>query len=436
MIIKLKNVLTIYISPDHNEKYHNRKIHMDNLLKKLGFTNIIHYKSSTEKYPFCLNNATIDIFSKYQPPFLLLEDDIDSNFDTIPDELNIPDVSDAFYLGFSKHGGHKYNNYNEGPSIFSHYNDELLKVENSLSAHAILYLSSSYIHNLRNLLITKPTFYNDVIMSQIQSNYNIYCYKHCYFYQKKELDGHEDSTKIIVYPTKSNITVTFVSAFLNINNCDTTKYFPYFERLAKSGVLIALFMDKNYKEFGEYIIKKYLNVKIIKYITIDDLYVKELVKNKDLPLNRNNQKDTKDYLTLINNKIYFVNEAMNINIYSTEMFSWIDFRIFHIFDDDQKIYNKLDEISVRKFTNQTIFFSGNLSNKNNIVDQVNWRYLGGFFIIDKNNIKILVNETTKILNNLDKLTWEVNIWGILEYENIFNFGWYYSDHNNSLILNL
>ena len=45
MIIKLKNILTIYISPDHNEKYHNRKIHMDNLLTKLGFTNIIHYIS-------------------------------------------------------------------------------------------------------------------------------------------------------------------------------------------------------------------------------------------------------------------------------------------------------------------------------------------------------------------------------------------------------
>ena len=138
----------------------------------------------------------------------------------------------------------------------------------------------------------------------------------------------------------------------------------------------------------------------------------------------------------MNNKIYFINEAMEVNLYLTDIFSWIDFRIFHIFSDDTIIYDKLNELSIKNYTNEKIYFPGNLQIKNNIVDSINWRFLGGFFIIDTNNIIKLVNETSILLNNLDKLTWEVNIWSILEHMNIFNFNWYYSDHNNLLILNI
>lgn len=446
MIINLKNILTIFICPNHNDKYHLRKIHMDDLLHKLGFTNIIHYKSSTEKYPFCLNNATIDIFSKYKPPFLLLEDDIEYNFDSIPDELIIPDNTDAFYLGLSKVGGHKYNNYDDGESKFMKTtNDNILKIENMLSAHAILYITPKYIKNLRNLLITKPTFYNDVIMSQNQSKYNVYCYNYCYFYQANEYDGHEEATRFkplatdvpLVTDVASLKTLTYVTAFLNINNCDVNQYFPYFEQLAKSGIPLVLFMDENYKEFGEYIIQIYSNVKIIKYITKNDLYVNQFIKNKELPSIRNEKKDTSDYLSLMNNKIYFVEEAMKTNIYSTNTFAWIDFRIFHVFSNDyEQLYNKLYELSIRNYEEKSIYFPGNLEVKKNIVDSINWRFLGGFFILDKNSIINLTNETSKLVSNMNRISWEVNIWAILEYNNIFNFGWYFADHNNLLILNL
>jgi hypothetical protein len=113
-------------------------------------------------------------------------------------------------------------------------------------------------------------------MSQNQYKYNIYCYKHCYFYQAIEFDGQEVPTRITVPINEINgsineintqPTITFVTAFLNINNCDINHYFPYFERLAKSKIPIVLFMDINYKEYSEFLIKTYSNVKIIKYIT-------------------------------------------------------------------------------------------------------------------------------------------------------------------------
>jgi len=406
---------------------------MDELLKKLGFNNIVHFKSSTEKYPFCLNNATIEILSKYKPPFLLLEDDIEFT-DFFIDEINIPDTTDAFYLGLSSRGSHQYNNYDVGSSKFKNYSETLLKIENMLSAHAILYINPNYIQHLRNLLITKPTYYNDVIMSQIQTNYNIYCFKNSYFYQSLKFDGHEDATKITV---SANVTtLTYVTAFLNINNNDTNNYFPYFEKLAKTNIPIVLFMDKNYIEYGHYLIKTYSNVKILKYITKDDLQINKYIQNKQLPLNRNLNKDTADYLALMNNKIFFVKEAMDANLFTTDTFAWIDFRIFHIFSDNNiEINKKLNDLSFQLYSTENIisYFPGNLEHKKYIVDFVNWRFLGGFFIMNKNAIIKLIKETTNLLIILPILTWEVNIWAILEHNNLFDFGWYYADHNKSII---
>jgi hypothetical protein len=128
---------------------------------------------------------------------------------------------------------------------------------------------------------------------------------------------------------------------------------------------------------------------------------------------------------------------MKTNIYSTNTFAWIDFRIFHVFSNDyEQLYNKLYELSIRNYEEKSIYFPGNLEVKKNIVDSINWRFLGGFFILDKNSIINLTNETSKLVSNMNRISWEVNIWAILEYNNIFNFGWYFADHNNLLILNL
>jgi hypothetical protein len=430
MIIKLKEIPVIYISPDHNEKYHKRKLHMDQLLIKLEFKNIIHYKSSNEKYPNCLNNATIDIFSKYQPPFLLLEDDINET-QNIPEMLEIPDDTDAFYLGLSSGGGHGEHNYDYGNSQFKNINHNLFKVNNMLSTHAILYITSNYILNIRNQLITKPTYYNDVIISQIQHKFNIYCHNESYFYQAKEFEGHEDATKI-----KLNNSVIFVTAFININNSSVEyvekNYFYYFEQLAQKGIPIILFLDSEYTEYGNNIIKKYSNITIIRYLTKNDLHINKLKISKELPKNRNGKKDTEDYLKLMNNKIYFIQEAMST--YKYDYYAWVDFRIFHILPSNSEINNKFIKISNTCYFSKSTYFPGALNYKNAIFDQINWRFLGGFFIIHKDQINNLVNETTKLLETIPILTWEVNLWGILEYNKLFDFGWYLADHNESILL--
>ena len=137
--MKITDFKVVYICPDHNEKYHTRKLHMDSLLTSMGFKDIIHFKSGTESYPDCLGIAIKDILTMYmEEPFLLLEDDIESinyiNFDYVEN-------ADAIYFGLSKWKGSFIKNIDDGPAEFQPYSINQVRILNMLSGHAILFIS-------------------------------------------------------------------------------------------------------------------------------------------------------------------------------------------------------------------------------------------------------------------------------------------------------
>lgn len=180
--MELKNIKTFYICPDHNEKYHGRKLHMDNLLTKLGFTNFHHYKSSTDSYPKCLCDATIDILkNNLDEPILILEDDIEY---TGYNDISFDSTIDALYIGLSKSGGHPIINIHDGPSLFEQYSNSQVRVINMLGGHAIIYISRKYKEAVIDSLERMGnTYYNDVLFSRIQKYYMILANKIPSFYQ-------------------------------------------------------------------------------------------------------------------------------------------------------------------------------------------------------------------------------------------------------------
>jgi hypothetical protein len=202
--MKIANLKTIYICPDHNEKYHTRKVHMDNMLNTLGFKNFTYYKSSTDNYPTCLNKATIDILeNNLDTPVLILEDDIEwTGINEVAFDPNI----DAIYLGLSKSAGHPTNNIHLGESIFEKWSDTQVKIINMLSAHAILYISKTYKQAVIESLKNNMLFYNDIVISRLQFKFNVLANKKCVFYQSHKFnDGMhvENETKIEVNHTLS-----------------------------------------------------------------------------------------------------------------------------------------------------------------------------------------------------------------------------------------
>ena len=185
--MKLQDLKVIFICPEHNEKYIKRKTHMTNLLEKIGFKNIIHYKSSSLKYPQCLTLATIDILTKYNSePILLLEDDVEytgiDSFDYVAD-------ADAIYFGVSRSGGHPRLNTHQGGCKVVPYSINQVRVMNMLTTHAILYISSKYKNAVIDQLKKHLLNHSDVMISRLQPNFRVLANKAPSFYQAAHLNN-------------------------------------------------------------------------------------------------------------------------------------------------------------------------------------------------------------------------------------------------------
>lgn len=194
--INLLNIPVYFICPDHNDKYTQRKNHMFNLLKSNGFNNINHFKSGNENYPLCLSKALLTIINKHinNEPILILEDDIKINNNlsinnnlgnTNLFNIDIPSFTDAFYLGISKSAGSTTINSHDGPSKFDAFSNDIVRVINMLSGHAILFCSEKYKRAICSVLtsLCQTAFHTDVAMSRIQRLFNVFAFKNPIFYQ-------------------------------------------------------------------------------------------------------------------------------------------------------------------------------------------------------------------------------------------------------------
>jgi hypothetical protein len=184
---KVSKIPVVYICPDSNEKYSERKVRTHNLLEKMGFQQIKHYKSSSVEYPKCLSSANIDILSNNldDNPLLVVEDDIAwTGIETV----SIPADADCMYVGFSVFAGHHERDINSGSCIVNSMCDNIHRVINMLSTHAIIYISKRFKEATIDCLkkASESGYNTDVMMSRILKNFNVYINNSPIFYQDDE----------------------------------------------------------------------------------------------------------------------------------------------------------------------------------------------------------------------------------------------------------
>jgi hypothetical protein len=196
--MRIQDFKVVYICPDHNEKYHARKLHMDEMLTAVGFKDIVHFKSGTEGYPRCLANANVEILTRYMnEPILLLEDDVEF---TGVDEFDFVHGADAIYFGLSRCASHPTGNYNEGTCKVTPYSSTQVRVQNMLGTHAIMYITPSYkqavIDKLKDCI-----GHTDIAITRIQPNFRILANRQPSFYQSDMYNapGHDNNyTRFVI----------------------------------------------------------------------------------------------------------------------------------------------------------------------------------------------------------------------------------------------
>jgi hypothetical protein len=124
---------------------------------------------------------------------------------------------------------------------------------------------------------------------------------------------------------------TYVTAIYNLDErkyCTTEMYLNYFKELADTEINIHLFLQpKLYDEYIQVIGER--NTVFITKLEFEDLLFYKQLHGLEisLPIYRNPEKDTLDYMILINSKVEFVKRAIDTNVYNSNHFSWIDFGI-------------------------------------------------------------------------------------------------------------
>jgi len=252
-------------------------------------------------------------------------------------------------------------------------------------------------------------------------------------------------------------TTTFVSAFMNIYetpfmNKDLEWRFMQFHKLCQTGIPLAVFCSRDCEDyFRSTILTQYSNVVLLDVLDLSDTWTyktyekvqEELNGAIELPNSRNTDKDTKEYLLLMNSKTEYIVRAIEQNPFHSTHFAWIDFNIFHIFGGKEGfVSDHLRNLSRRELQPGFLSFPGCWEKyqvvEEYLVNDICWRWCGGFIIGSKNRMldlhKTYTDHFENFLREKRKLVWEVNFWAYLELRHGLSVVWYPGDHNDSILM--
>jgi hypothetical protein len=194
------------------------------------------------------------------------------------------------------------------------------------------------------------------------------------------------------------MTNLFVSSFINVYN-DRKELksvdfcFKQFEKLAESGIDIVLFVSHDIESILIPILEKYPNIRIHRVLKLEDTWTWSVFNRKEynLPVNRFPPKDKKEYFSLINCKIEFLNEIINDTQYNEYTgFVWIDFSIFHVIKNIEVAQKNLQLLSIKPINSLIIpgCWESPYLKYEQITNSVYWRFCGGIIVGNRENLNL------------------------------------------------
>ena len=241
----------------------------------------------------------------------------------------------------------------------------------------------------------------------------------------------------------SKPSLTYVSCFVNINCKEPHKTHSWrmdnFRQIAKTGVPIVLYVDAEIKEAFDWTQFSNVVLRDVDYSKSWTYKVCSLYKG-NLPASRNMVKDSFLFLCLMNMKIEFVVNAVNENPFDTQHFAWIDFNLTHIFKRKEATCNYMKFLTTCKLKPRFIANPGcweKGQGMESIVDNINWRFCGGFMIGDGQSFldlfDLYLEHFTIFMHRYRHITWEVNFWAWLEANAGWEIVWFKADHDDSIV---
>jgi hypothetical protein len=232
-----------------------------------------------------------------------------------------------------------------------------------------------------------------------------------------------------IYLQKPGMDVFFVTAlFLRQDGAgprSLEQYQSYFEDLARCRIHIGVYLDPKLRSVGEELVARHPNVIVLDYVSVQTDF---LPSECFLPASRCAAKDTEEYMCMQLMKLPLMARAAQDVRVTQPAIAWIDFGIFHMFEDKAISRGRLE--SLRVFDTSKIHCPGVWdAAKYALFERVLWRYCGSFCVGEKTLfIKAALEQDEIVKSHLPWLTWEVNYWTVMTC-----FRWYKADHNDSIL---
>lgn len=213
-------------------------------------------------------------------------------------------------------------------------------------------------------------------------------------------------------------------------------YMELFRPLAESGLPFLLFTDPSSCVLWDIV---YPNIRIIPLSLSDcELYQIGMSYQGELPTHRHPTKDTQAFFSLMNTKIEFMKKGAALTDHDTLI--WLDIGLLKIATHKERCIERLHAIHRSAYEKITI--PGCWSHTSACdVNIVNWRFCGGLLIMPRSFLDRFYDHSKNVLTDfctmpIYKLTWETNVWSVIEYcAERDNIVWYAADHNDSMIMN-
>lgn len=191
------------------EEDHERKAFMTEQLNALGLEH--RFISAVKCDPVAVGITLSHLKTLRQeglkPPFLILEDDCKILPHRFAYWYDLPQETDALYLGHSVFGLREQKDEygvrwgQQGNTKYKHYNENYIRVFSMLSRHAILYVSERYFRNaiaanLSALLDYAFSIPGDIMYAEMQPEHLVLSVREISCYQTEEFGGIEAGTNI------------------------------------------------------------------------------------------------------------------------------------------------------------------------------------------------------------------------------------------------
>lgn len=241
-----------------------------------------------------------------------------------------------------------------------------------------------------------------------------------------------------------NNTNTIVSAF--VANANSQKGVDFYINKGKSLLQLdinkIIFIDSVLQNKYNDILVENDNTRII-YFNKNDLYLYNYIDKitNFSPNTGNTCKDTLEYFVSICLKTEFVRMAIELNLFNTTNYLWLDLGIQYVCVPDLSYFTSSYNCIYEKvrIAGITGFHTHQYEPIDDILKNVKWYFAGGVFGGNQDKLLLFADlvkqKCIEIIEKYNTLTWEVNIWYLVYFENKELFDWYKCGFNTSIITN-